>query len=166
MHCNITGTCLTSDLTHGLSSKWTNFVLMTPAEMRRLIRIRSQQMLPRTLSDLQRHGYIRRSVLPTKPPQRRIQPQSVPSCRGGQLRRRHSATPSGAAKRSLAFATGARLEIDTTLPTMRRVPSRAWPEELPLEAVCSPLHRKSLARTPCAACDPLLRQGNEIVVWN
>src|SRR5690349_22245923 len=55
--------------------KWSALLLMALAEkpyrfgeLRRLVPDISQRMLTQTLSDLQRDGYVRREVFPTKPP--------------------------------------------------------------------------------------------------
>jgi DNA-binding HxlR family transcriptional regulator len=67
--------CPTFDVIHGISGKWTAFVMMALAErphrfgeLRRLFPDISQRMLTQTLHDLQRDGYAKRTVLPTKPP--------------------------------------------------------------------------------------------------
>jgi DNA-binding HxlR family transcriptional regulator len=67
--------CPTFDIVQGISGKWTTFLLMALAErthrfgeLRRLFPAISQRMLTQTLNDLQRDGYVKRVVLPTKPP--------------------------------------------------------------------------------------------------
>jgi len=58
-----------------LSGRWASLLLAALAEkpyrfgeLRRLVPDISQRMLTQTLVDLQRDGYVRREVFPTKPP--------------------------------------------------------------------------------------------------
>ncbi len=58
-----------------LGGRWASLLLMALAErpyrfgeLRRLVPDISQRMLTQTLVDLQRDGYVRREVFPTKPP--------------------------------------------------------------------------------------------------
>jgi DNA-binding HxlR family transcriptional regulator len=67
--------CPTFDVIHGLSGKWTVFVMMALrershrfGELRRLFPGISQRMLTQTLYDLQRDGLATRAVTPSKPP--------------------------------------------------------------------------------------------------
>lgn len=67
--------CPTVTVIHGISGKWTPFILMALAErphrfgeLLRLVSGISQRMLTQTLYDLQRDGYVTRTVLSTKPP--------------------------------------------------------------------------------------------------
>lgn len=66
--------CPIHDVVHGISGKWTPFVLKALderphrfGELRRLLSA-SQRMLTQTLRDLQRDGFVHRDVLPTNPP--------------------------------------------------------------------------------------------------
>ena len=67
--------CPVRDVIQGISSKWSSLLMMALAEkpyrfgeLRRLVPDISQRMLTQTLHDLQRDGYVRRQVFPTKPP--------------------------------------------------------------------------------------------------
>ena len=67
--------CPVRDVSQGISSKWSSLLMMALAEkpyrfgeLRRLVPDISQRMLTQTLHDLQRDGYVRRQVFPTKPP--------------------------------------------------------------------------------------------------
>jgi DNA-binding HxlR family transcriptional regulator len=58
-----------------INSKWTPLLLQLLferphrfSELRRLVPDISQRMITQTLRDLERDGYVRREVLPTKPP--------------------------------------------------------------------------------------------------
>ncbi len=58
-----------------LGGRWASLLLMALAErpyrfgeLRRLVPDISQRMLTQTLGDLQRDGYVRREVFPTRPP--------------------------------------------------------------------------------------------------
>ena len=58
-----------------ISGKWNSLLMMALAEkpyrfgeLRRLVPDISQRMLTQTLHDLQRDGYVKREVFPTKPP--------------------------------------------------------------------------------------------------
>jgi len=58
-----------------IGGKWTTLILLALAEqpyrfgaLRRLVPDISQRMLTQTLRDLERDGYVLRSVFPTKPP--------------------------------------------------------------------------------------------------
>ncbi|MGF0538508.1 winged helix-turn-helix transcriptional regulator [Agrobacterium sp. ES01] len=58
-----------------IGSKWSTLLLLTLAErpyrfgaLRRLVPDISQRMLTQTLRDLERDGYVQRTVYPTKPP--------------------------------------------------------------------------------------------------
>jgi DNA-binding HxlR family transcriptional regulator len=67
--------CPVRDVIAGISGKWASLLMMALAErpyrfgeLRRLVPDISQRMLTQTLHDLQRDGYVRRQVFPTKPP--------------------------------------------------------------------------------------------------
>jgi len=67
--------CPVRDVIQGISSRWSSLLMMALAEktyrfgeLRRLVPDISQRMLTQTLHDLQRDGYVRREVFPTKPP--------------------------------------------------------------------------------------------------
>lgn len=67
--------CPVRDVIQTLSGRWSSLLMMALAEkpyrfgeLRRLVPDISQRMLTQTLSDLQRDGYVRREVFPTKPP--------------------------------------------------------------------------------------------------
>lgn len=69
------GHCPVRDVIHNVSGKWSALLLMALAErpyrfgeLRRLVPDISQRMLTQTLHDLQRDGYVRRTVFATKPP--------------------------------------------------------------------------------------------------
>ncbi|MEI9409588.1 MULTISPECIES: helix-turn-helix domain-containing protein [unclassified Mesorhizobium] len=67
--------CPVRDVIQGLNGKWSSLLTAALAEqpyrfgeLRRLVPDISQRMLTQTLHDLQRDGYVRREVFPTKPP--------------------------------------------------------------------------------------------------
>jgi DNA-binding HxlR family transcriptional regulator len=67
--------CPVRDVLDSVGGKWTSRMIMGLAEgprrfseLRRFIPDISQRMLTQTLRDLQRDGYITRTVYPTKPP--------------------------------------------------------------------------------------------------
>ena len=67
--------CPVRDVVQNVFGKWTSLLVMALAEqpyrfgeLRRLVPDISQRMLTQTLRDLQRDGYVRREVFPTKPP--------------------------------------------------------------------------------------------------
>ncbi|MFC3076446.1 winged helix-turn-helix transcriptional regulator [Shinella pollutisoli] len=67
--------CPVRDVLDSVGGKWTSLMIMGLAEgprrfsqLRRFIPDISQRMLTQTLRDLQRDGYITRTVYPTKPP--------------------------------------------------------------------------------------------------
>ncbi|MBZ9684013.1 MULTISPECIES: winged helix-turn-helix transcriptional regulator [unclassified Mesorhizobium] len=67
--------CPVRDVIQGLNGKWSSLLTAALAEqpyrfgeLRRLVPDISQRMLTQTLYDLQRDGYVRREVFPTKPP--------------------------------------------------------------------------------------------------
>ena len=67
--------CPVRDVIQTLSGRWSSLLMMALAEqpyrfgeLRRLVPDISQRMLTQTLHDLQRDGYVRREVFPTKPP--------------------------------------------------------------------------------------------------
>jgi DNA-binding HxlR family transcriptional regulator len=67
--------CPVRDVIQGLNGKWSSLLMAALAEqpyrfgeLRRLVPDISQRMLTQTLYDLQRDGYVRREVFPTKPP--------------------------------------------------------------------------------------------------
>ncbi|TPL90709.1 helix-turn-helix transcriptional regulator [Mesorhizobium sp. B2-3-13] len=67
--------CPVRDVIQGLNGKWNSLLTAALAEqpyrfgeLRRLVPDISQRMLTQTLYDLQRDGYVRREVFPTKPP--------------------------------------------------------------------------------------------------
>jgi DNA-binding HxlR family transcriptional regulator len=69
------GNCPVRDVIERISGKWSTLLLEALAhkpyrfgELRRLVPDISQRMLTQTLRDLQRDGYIDRTVFPTKPP--------------------------------------------------------------------------------------------------
>ena len=67
--------CPIRDVLNHVSGKWSSLLLtalgdgpMRFAELRRFVPDISQRMLTKTLRDLQRDGYITRTVFPTQPP--------------------------------------------------------------------------------------------------
>ena len=67
--------CPIRNVVQNIFSKWSSLILMALAErpyrfgqLRRLVPDISQRMLTQTLRDLERDGYVRREVFPTKPP--------------------------------------------------------------------------------------------------
>ena len=69
------GNCPIRDVLTQISGKWSTLLLHALSErnyrfgeLRRLVPDISQRMLTQTLRDLQRDGYIDRTVFPTKPP--------------------------------------------------------------------------------------------------
>lgn len=67
--------CPIRDVMNQISGKWSTLILHALSErpyrfgaLRRLVPDISQRMLTQTLRDLQRDGYIDRTVFPTKPP--------------------------------------------------------------------------------------------------
>ena len=67
--------CPVRNVISGIHGKWNPLLVMALAErpyrfgeLRRLVPDISQRMLTQTLHDLQRDGYVRRKVFPTKPP--------------------------------------------------------------------------------------------------
>jgi len=67
--------CPVRDVMRGINGKWSPLLVMALAEkpyrfgeLRRLVPDISQRMLTQTLLELQRDGYVRREVFPTKPP--------------------------------------------------------------------------------------------------
>ncbi len=67
--------CPVRDVIQHFSGRWSSLLMMALAEqpyrfgqLRRLVPDISQRMLTQTLHDLQREGYVRREVFPTKPP--------------------------------------------------------------------------------------------------
>jgi DNA-binding HxlR family transcriptional regulator len=69
------GNCPVRDVLNHIAGKWATLILQALAErpcrfgeLRRLVPDISQRMLTQTLRDLQRDGYIDRTVFPTKPP--------------------------------------------------------------------------------------------------
>ena len=67
--------CPVRDVLDSVSGKWTSLMILGLAEgprrfsqLRRFIPDISQRMLTQTLRDLQRDGYITRTVYPTQPP--------------------------------------------------------------------------------------------------
>jgi DNA-binding HxlR family transcriptional regulator len=67
--------CPVRDVMSQISGKWSSLLLLALSEkpyrfgeLRRLVPDISQRMLTQTLRDLQRDGYIDRTVYPTKPP--------------------------------------------------------------------------------------------------
>ncbi|QKC83173.1 helix-turn-helix domain-containing protein [Mesorhizobium sp. NZP2077] len=67
--------CPVRDVMQGVNGKWSPLLVMALAEkpyrfgeLRRLVPDISQRMLTQTLHELQRDGYVRREVFPTKPP--------------------------------------------------------------------------------------------------
>jgi DNA-binding HxlR family transcriptional regulator len=67
--------CPIRNVMQTLSTRWAPLLVEVLAEkphrfgeLRRLVPDISQRMLTQTLSDLQRDGYVRREVFPTKPP--------------------------------------------------------------------------------------------------
>ncbi|MGN7293431.1 winged helix-turn-helix transcriptional regulator [Rhizobium sp. SAFR-030] len=70
-----TSNCPVRDVLSQISGKWSMLLLHALSErpyrfgeLRRLVPDISQRMLTQTLRDLQRDGYIDRTVFPTKPP--------------------------------------------------------------------------------------------------
>lgn len=69
------GDCPVRTVINNVSGKWNSLLLMALADqpyrfgaLRRLVPDISQRMLTQTLRDLERDGYVRREVFPTKPP--------------------------------------------------------------------------------------------------
>lgn len=69
------GQCPVRDVMDKISGKWSSLLLlalddgpMRFGQLRRLVPDISQRMLTQTLRDLQRDGYISRTVYPTQPP--------------------------------------------------------------------------------------------------
>lgn len=69
------GNCPVRDVMNHIAGKWSTLILQAVAErpyrfgeLRRMVPDISQRMLTQTLRDLQRDGYIDRTVFPTKPP--------------------------------------------------------------------------------------------------
>lgn len=67
--------CPVRDVMDHIGGKWNSLMILTLAdgplrfsELRRLIPDISQRMLTQTLRDLQRDGYLSRTVYPTQPP--------------------------------------------------------------------------------------------------
>jgi len=67
--------CPVRDVLDAIGGRWSTLLLMALAErpwrfgeLRRLVPDISQRMLTQTLHDLQREGYVRREVFPTRPP--------------------------------------------------------------------------------------------------
>ncbi|MCO5730238.1 helix-turn-helix domain-containing protein [Rhizobium sp. SSA_523] len=67
--------CPVRDVMNHIAGKWATLLLLALSEkpyrfgeLRRLVPDISQRMLTQTLRDLQRDGYIDRTVFPTKPP--------------------------------------------------------------------------------------------------
>ena len=67
--------CPVRDVLDAIGGRWSKLLLMALAErpyrfgeLRRLVPDISQRMLTQTLHDLQREGYVRREVFPTRPP--------------------------------------------------------------------------------------------------
>lgn len=67
--------CPVRGVIDSISGRWSSLLMMALAErpyrfgaLRRLVPDISQRMLTQTLHDLQRDGYVRREVFPTKPP--------------------------------------------------------------------------------------------------
>ncbi|AHK44793.1 MULTISPECIES: helix-turn-helix domain-containing protein [Ensifer] len=67
--------CPVRDVMDNIGGKWNSLMILSLAdgalrfsELRRLIPDISQRMLTQTLRDLQRDGYISRTVFPTQPP--------------------------------------------------------------------------------------------------
>mgnify|MGYP000456308304 CR=1 FL=1 len=67
--------CPVRDVMNHIAGKWATLLLLALSEkpyrfgeLRRLVPDISQRMLTQTLRDLQRDGYVERTVLPTKPP--------------------------------------------------------------------------------------------------
>jgi len=67
--------CPVRDVIDVISGKWSSLLVTALAEqpyrfgeLRRLVPDISQRMLTQTLGELQRDGYVRREVFPTKPP--------------------------------------------------------------------------------------------------
>jgi DNA-binding HxlR family transcriptional regulator len=67
--------CPVRNVVHAISGKWVAFVLKALderphrfGELRRLLPEITQRMLTQTLRDLQRDGFVDRTVLPTAPP--------------------------------------------------------------------------------------------------
>lgn len=67
--------CPVRDVLGSVGGKWNSLMILSLAEgprrfsqLRRLIPDISQRMLTQTLRDLQRDGYLARTVFPTKPP--------------------------------------------------------------------------------------------------
>jgi DNA-binding HxlR family transcriptional regulator len=67
--------CPIRQVVQNVFGKWSSLLVMALAErpyrfgeLRRLVPDISQRMLTQTLRDLQRDGYVRREVFPTKPP--------------------------------------------------------------------------------------------------
>jgi DNA-binding HxlR family transcriptional regulator len=67
--------CPVRDVVQNVFGRWSALLLMALAEqpyrfgeLRRLVPDISQRMLTQTLRDLQREGYVHRTVFPTKPP--------------------------------------------------------------------------------------------------
>jgi Predicted transcriptional regulators len=69
------GNCPVRTVIDHIGGKWSSLLLLALAErpyrfgeLRRLVPDISQRMLTQTLRDLQRDGYVDRTVFPTKPP--------------------------------------------------------------------------------------------------
>ena len=67
--------CPVRDVMDNIGGKWNSLMILSLADgplrfsqLRRLIPDISQRMLTQTLRDLQRDGYLRRTVYPTQPP--------------------------------------------------------------------------------------------------
>ncbi|PJR15095.1 winged helix-turn-helix transcriptional regulator [Sinorhizobium meliloti] len=67
--------CPVRDVMDNIGGKWNSLMILSLADgplrfsqLRRLILDISQRMLTQTLRDLQRDGYLRRTVYPTQPP--------------------------------------------------------------------------------------------------
>lgn len=67
--------CPLRDVMNHIAGKWSTLLLLALSErpyrfgeLRRLVPDISQRMLTQTLRDLQRDGYVARTVFPTKPP--------------------------------------------------------------------------------------------------
>jgi DNA-binding HxlR family transcriptional regulator len=67
--------CPVRDVMNQIAGKWATLLLLALSEkpyrfgeLRRLVPDISQRMLTQTLRDLQRDGYVERTVFPTKPP--------------------------------------------------------------------------------------------------
>ncbi len=72
---DLTSQCPVRDVLDNISGKWSFLMLMALhdgpmrfSELRRVIPDISQRMLTQTLRDLEKDGFLKRTVFPTKPP--------------------------------------------------------------------------------------------------